>query len=193
MKRSVTRYHALLGTSLVMVAVITACARNPEPRAGAKSASAGGARESSGASSTVQLVELRGRVVNSGTDHFTITTLAVGDAPATRLGGELRDELRTLAGAEVLVRGVIDTSGPGRSLDVREYELLTIDGKRPRVGRVVVRGGDVWLAATDTLRLVPTLDALLDLRGAKIWVVGASEPGGAGLRVESYGVIARAR
>jgi hypothetical protein len=51
----------------------------------------------------------------------------------------------------------------------------------------------VWLAAVDTLQLVPALDALRNLAGAKIWVVGATRPGEAGLRVESYGVIARAR
>lgn len=141
---------------------------------------------------SAEQVELSGRVVNSGTDRFAITTLQVENSRPTRLVGDLRSELRTLGGAEVRVRGVIDSAGRGRALRVQEYELLSIDGKRPRVGRVLVRDSGLWLAASDTVRLVPELAALRDRAGAKIWVVGTSDPGGTELRVESYGVIAPA-
>lgn len=183
------RHHARLGTLLLAVASLVACARNPEPRAGTDSAPADSGARSGDAASPSQEVELRGRVVNSGTDRFTFTTLDVQGAPATRLTGTLRDELRTLSGAEVMVRGAIDSSGPGRALEVREYEVLSIGGKRPHVGRVLLRGDELWLAASDTLRLIPALDALRERVGAKIWVVGTSEAGGTELRIESYGVI----
>jgi hypothetical protein len=187
------RQRVLSGAALFLGLVVAACAHNPEPRAGADSAPADSAANVSGTQSTRQEVELTGKVLNSGTDRFTVTTLEVADAPSTTLTGELLDELRTLAGAQVRVRGVVDSAGAWRSLDVREYEVLAINGKRPHVGIVLLREGSVWLAASDTLQLVPALDALRDRTGAKIWVVGSSDAGGTELRIESYGVIAPAR
>lgn len=182
-----------LAVSLPVLAmvVLAACAHNPEPRAGSESASAGIRDSASDAS--VSLTELTGRLMNGGTDRFTITTLQTSDGRAARLTGDLRDELRTLGGAEVTVRGVMDSSGASGSLDVREYEVLDIDGRRPHVGVVLARDGELWLAAADTLRLIPALDALRERTGAKIWVVGASDSAAKELRVESYGVIAPAR
>jgi hypothetical protein len=176
---------------MLVIAALAACAHNPEPRAGSESASAGGADSAPGTSSS--LTELTGRVMNGGTDRFTITTLQTRDGRAVRLTGELRDELRTLSGADVMVRGVMNSSGAGDVFDAREYEVLEIDGRRPHVGVLLARGGELWLAATDTLRLVPALDALRERAGAKIWVVGASDSAAKELRIESYGVIAPAR
>ena len=184
--------RVLSGAPLLLGIVLAACAHNPDPRAGADSAPADSAANASDTQSSREEVELTGKVLNSGTDRFTVTTLEVADAPSTALTGELRDELRALAGAEVRVRGMMDSAGVGRSLDVRDYELLAINGKRPHVGIVLLREGAVWLAASDTLQLVPTLDALRDRTGAKIWVVGSSDAGGTALRIESYGVIAPA-
>lgn len=181
----------MLSASLPLCIALVACAHNPEPRAGADSSPADGAVASSD-DATAQLVELTGRVVNSGTEQFSITTLQIENAPPTRLVGDLRDELRTLAGAEVKVRGLVDSAGPGRSLRVREYEVLSINGQRPLVGTLLVRDSGIWLAARDTMRLVPELAALRERTGAKIWVVGTSDPDGTSLRVESYGVIAPA-
>jgi hypothetical protein len=176
---------------VLAMAVLAACAHNPEPRSGAESVSAGGADSAAGA--PVSLTELTGRVMNGGTDRFTITTLQSRDGRVVRLTGDLRDELRTLAGAELMVRGVMDATGASDSLDVREYEVLEIDGRRPHVGVLLARGSELWLAAADTLRLVPALDALRERAGAKVWVVGASDSAAKSLRVESYGVIAPAR
>ena len=175
---------------VLAMALLGACAHNPEPRAGSESASATSADSAPGASAS--LTELTGRVMNGGTDRFTVTTLQPNDGHAVRLSGDLRDELRTLGGAEVTVRGVMDSSDAGGSLDVREYEVLQIDGRRPHVGVVLAHDGELWLAATDTLRLVPALDALRERAGAKVWVVGASDAAAKELRVESYGVIAPA-
>lgn len=177
--------------SLIAIVALAACSHNPEPRAGAESASASGA--DSAASTPASLSELTGRLMNSGTDRFTITTLQTSDGRAIRLTGDLRAELRTLSGADVMVRGAIYSGGADDSFDVREYEVLAIDGRRPQVGVLLARGGELWLAATDTLRLVPTLDELRERVGAKIWVVGTSDSAAKELRVESYGVIAPAR
>ena len=187
-----TRF-ARAGASLSLFAIgaLAACSHNPEPRAGAESASAGGA--DSAASTPASLTELTGRLINSGTDRFTITTLQTHEGRAIRLGGDLRAELRTLSGADVMVRGVIDSSAADDSFDVRDYEVVAIDGRQPHVGVLLARGGELWLAAGDTLRLVPTLDALRERAGAKIWVVGAIDSVAKELRVESYGVIAPAR
>lgn len=183
--------RAAASLPVLAIAVLAACAHNPDPRAGSESASAGGADSAPGASAS--LTELTGRVMNGGTDRFTITTLQPRDGRAVRLTGDLRDELRTLGGADVMVRGVMDSSGASGSLDVREYEVIEIDGRRPHVGVVLAHDGELWLAAGDTLRLIPALDALRERAGAKIWVVGASDSAARELRVESYGVIAPAR
>ena len=106
-----------------------------------------------------------------------------------RRHGDLQRELRALAGAEVLVRGTLDSTGGGRVLNVREYELLSINGRRPHVGTLLVREAGVYLAASDTLRLIPDLAALREHAGAKIWVVGSTDSSTKELRVESYGVI----
>jgi len=88
---------------------------------------------------------------------------------------------------------VMDSRGARGSLDVREYEVIEIDGRRPHVGVVLAHDGELWLAAGDTLRLVPALDALRERAGAKIWVVGTIDAAAKELRVESFGVIAPAR
>jgi hypothetical protein len=181
--------RARLALAVTMAAAIAACARNPEPRAGAESASAAGVDSDT----TSSLTEAKGRVVNGGTDRFPTTSLVADDGSATRLGGALLEELRALAGAELSVRGVMSSGGAERSLDVREYEVLAIDGQRPLVGIVLVRDGGLWLASSDTLRLVPALDALRQRAGAKVWVVGTHDAEAGELRVQSYGVIALAR
>jgi hypothetical protein len=136
------------------------------------------------------MLELRGRVVNGGTDRFSVTTLVRSDSPPTTLVGSLVDELRMLAGADVAVRGLPDSSRGMPTFDVRAYDVLAIDGRRPRVGVLVARGDELWLASSDTLRLVPALEALRERVGARIWVVGRSDSTSGELHVESYGVIA---
>lgn len=181
--------HLRVALAVIAGVALAACARNPEPRAGAESAPAVGGDSSAPASA---LTEAKGRVLNGGTDHFPVTSLVADDGSAIRLGGALLGELRALSGAQLLVRGVPRSSGAEPSLDVREYEVLAIDGQRPRVGIVLARDGGLWLASSDTLRLVPALDALRERAGAKVWVVGTSDSAARELRIQSYGVIAKA-
>lgn len=181
-----------MGGSLLTLAVaaLAACAHNPEPRADSGSAAAEGT--DSAGSPTTPLSEIAGRVMIGGTDRFPVITLRRSDGRAFLLTGDLVNELRRLGGAEVAARGVVETSGMGASLEVREYEVLAVDGQRPHVGVLLARGDDLWLAGSDTLRLVPALDALRQNVGAKIWVTGASDSAAKELRVGSYGVIAPA-
>ncbi len=186
-------YHgAVMRGSLFALAVVAlaACAHNPQPRADSGSAAAEGS--DTAGSVTTPLAEVTGRVMVGGTDRFIVVTLQRRDGRAFQLTGDLVNELRRLGSAEVAVRGVVDTSGTA-SLDVHEYEVLAIDGQRPRVGVLLARGDELWLAAGDTLRLVPVLDAMRGIVGAKIWVTGASDAAAKELRVGSYGVIAPAR
>jgi hypothetical protein len=174
--------------ALLAGAVLGACAHNPEP--GSDPAGAPAAEEAGIQDTSREMLELRGRVVNSGTDRFSVTTLVRSDSPPTTLAGPLVDELRTLAGADVAVRGLADSSRAMPTLDVRVYEVLAIDGRRPRVGVLIARGDELWLESSDTLRLIPALEALRERVGAKVWVVGRSDSTSGELRVESYGVIA---
>lgn len=187
-----SRRIGMRGSLLALAAVaLIACAHNPEPRADSGSAAA--EVSDSTRSAIAPLAELTGRVTNGGTDRFVVTTLRGSDGRTFLLTGGLIDELRRLGGADIMARGVLDSSATGRSLDVREYELLAIDGQRPHVGVLIAHGDELWLAAGDTLRLVPALDALRQQVGAKIWVVGATGSTAKELRVGSYGVLAPAR
>lgn len=187
------RRIAALHTILLLAASAAACARNPEPRAGSDSLPADSAAAAE-QSMQPQEERLTGRIVNSGTERLVITTLQVEGQGPTRLVGALESELRRLSGATVSVVGTVDSTGPppGVSLDVREYELLSINGQRPLVGTVLVRDDGIWLAAADTVRLVPELQELRDHAGARVWVVGTASANGSELRVGSYGVIAPA-
>jgi len=177
-----------IAAALMVAAGLAACARTPDPRSAAESLAT-----PAGTDDSVALTAAEGRVVNSGTDRARITSLVSEGGTATLLTGPLIHELRSLNGAQLLVRGVMQDAGAqgGRSLSVRDYEVLAIEGQRPHVGKVIRQGDALWLASSDTLRLVPPLAALHDLVNIKIWVVGESDSSARELRVQSYGVIAQ--
>lgn len=181
-------YRVRATAALLACAVLGACAHNPEP--GSDPSGVPSAEEAGVQDTSREMLELSGRLVNSGTDRFSRTTLVRSDSPPTTLEGPLVDELRMLAGADVAVRGLADSSRAMPTLDVRAYEVLAIDGRRPRVGVLIARGDELWLESSDTLRLIPALEALRERVGAKVWVVGRSDSTSGELRVESYGVIA---
>jgi hypothetical protein len=184
------RIGMYFAVALIAGSGLAACARNPDPKSAAESASS-----PRGDDESVALTAAEGRVVNGGTDRARITSLVSEGGTTTRLVGPLIYELRSLDGAELLVRGVMQDEsaerGCGRVLSVREYEVLAIDGQRPHVGKVIRQGDALWLAASDTLRLVPQLDELGVLVETKIWVVGESDSAARELHIQSYGVIAQ--
>jgi hypothetical protein len=135
---------------------------------------------------------VEGRVAVKGADPFAqVIVSPVPGAPAGEVAivGALRSELATLHGAQVRVWGRAVANGqpvPRRAIEATGYEIVAINGERPYVGELVARQGGVWLADK---RLVAAPVELLQMVGAKVWVVGRSA--GSDLQVQSYGIIVR--
>jgi hypothetical protein len=125
---------------------------------------------------------IRGRINASGTDHEPITTLQVEGRMALIVTGPLEPELRSLAGAIVVVRGA-ESGTARRTIHVESYEIVEIDGARPFVG--VVLSGDRLAAGADTLILVGAPEGMRT--GGRVWITG--ERTGTQLRVSSWGAI----
>jgi hypothetical protein len=107
------------------------------------------------------------------------------------LVGELTAELRRLLGAEVLVAGpALPNPGlvPQRAVQVARYEIVSVAGGRPVVGKVDQWQGRLWLVrAADTLELLAAPADLASRLGAKVFVLGPVDAGR--VRVTSYGVL----
>lgn len=126
---------------------------------------------------------IRGRVIPSGTEHEPITTLQVEGRMALVLTGPLEPELRSLAGAVVVVHGPESGSPARRTIRVESYEVMDIEGQRPVVGDVLPGGR--LAAGPDTLTLAAVPDGMRV--GSRVWITG--ERRGAQLIVASWGVI----
>ena len=156
--------------------------------AGARGGQSGGApmpmSEPQAATDTVA----QGVVVVTGADPFA-QVVARGAAGDVALTGALREELATLHGAEVRVRGrpmANRQPRPARAVEVTSYEIVAINGERPYVGELAGRDGGLWLHG---MRLAGASDELRGAVGAKVWVLGRRADGE--LQVLSYGIIAR--
>ncbi len=107
------------------------------------------------------------------------------------LVGEFAAELRRLEGAEVLVAGPPLANPrlvPPRAVDVSRYEIVSVAGSRPVVGKVDRWQGRLWLVrAADTLELLAAPADLASRLGAKVFVLGPVDAGR--IRVTSYGVL----
>jgi hypothetical protein len=130
--------------------------------------------------------ELRGKVVVTGSEPSTFVML-VGNEGNVELVGDLEPEMRRLAGAGLLVRGSLQGSRPGQTLEVRDYEIMDIDGEVPSTGVLRNQNGRLWLTGKDTLELSGVPEALGEKDGAKVWIVG--QRSGSSLTVQSYGII----
>ena len=130
---------------------------------------------------------LTGKVVAGGLAAAPTTSLAIEGGTPTTLTGPLEPELRRLGGATVWVTGT-PVAGPNATFSVTRYEIVSIDGAKPLVGRVVSREGATWLATErDTVKLLSAPSELTTRAGAKVWVVGRRA--GRDLTTQSYGVI----
>jgi predicted small secreted protein len=131
---------------------------------------------------------LTGQLAITGADPLTFVTLQPEGRRAVQLTGGYESELRNLAGAVVRVQGR-PTAGPlpGPALEVSAYDIVSIDGQRPRVGVLQAAGGEYRLAGAEPVRLVGVPPELGRHAGAKIWVVGVRD--GDALRLHSYGII----
>ena len=131
---------------------------------------------------------LTGKVAAVGLAVSPSTLLQVEGGRPTTLVGPLEPELRRLGGATVWVAGDPVTGPPNATFRVTRYDILSIDGAKPLVGRVVTRDGAPWLATDrDTVRLETAPAELAAQTGAKVWVIGRRT--GAELTTQSYGVI----
>jgi hypothetical protein len=128
---------------------------------------------------------LRGTVVVSGIGPTPLTTLTRATGAPVVVTGPLEPELRSLAGAIVLVHGR-SASTPRPSIEALRYEIVEIDGVRPVVG-TVQPGGTRLLVGDDTLTLEGLTEPPPD--GSRIWVIGGRHDGI--LRVQSWGLIRR--
>jgi hypothetical protein len=129
--------------------------------------------------------ELLGKVVVTGSEPSTSVRL-VGDERNVELVGDLEPEMRRLAGASLLVRGSLQGSRPNQ-LEVKEYEIMDIDGEVPSTGILRNRNGRLWLTGKDTLELIGAPEALRGKDGVKAWIIG--QRSGISLAVQSYGII----
>lgn len=131
---------------------------------------------------------LEGRIIVTGGAPEPLTTLVMEDRSVV-LSGELVPELRRLDGATVRAYGRLEGEGPGDAIDVVDYEILEIDGQRPRVG-VLVMGEQGVALETEIGERFPLVGApagLRDRMGARVWVVGTVREGS--LLLQSYGII----
>jgi hypothetical protein len=133
---------------------------------------------------------LRGRVAVVGNVPFTRPVIQAAGRQV-ELTGALEPELRRLAGAEVEVRGRrARGSLPGlEAIEVMEYEVLSVDGAAPHVGRLEEgEDGSWWLNTEEGRRRLSSVpESLRQRTGARIWVIGAD--GADGISVRSYGII----
>jgi hypothetical protein len=131
---------------------------------------------------------MTGKIVPAGMATDPRTILQVEGGGSTTLTGPLESELRRLGGAVVWVSGAPTAGPPNATLAVTRYEIVSIDGAKPVVGRLSVRDGDTWLTTDrDTVKLVSVPAELGTKVGAKVWVVGRQS--GNELALQSYGVI----
>ena len=134
-------------------------------------------------SGTLVAIEEKGRAV---------CLLRTEDGTHVRLSGKLEKGLVGLPGAHVLLEGKLRPSVPYPEVDVRNYTILSISGKRPFVGVLRKEDGRFRLESGQGRALELDVGGLeegaLPKPGATLWVTGSVV--GDTLRVERFGVLA---
>ncbi|HUE96070.1 MAG TPA: hypothetical protein VMN39_05395 [Longimicrobiaceae bacterium] len=132
---------------------------------------------------------LRGvvRIVGSAPVNVQVV-LQPAEGGSVRLTGPLRDELATLAGAEVAVRGVLGPSPDplaDRQLEAIGYDIVAIDGLPVLVGEIVsVQGQQARMRTAEGEEVVLDVPAGVFRVGQKVWVQGPQR-----VSVQSFGVV----
>ncbi|WP_419162134.1 hypothetical protein [Candidatus Palauibacter sp.] len=122
-----------------------------------------------------------------GSEPFPFTIVQAEDGRSRIVTGVFRDEVRRLAGAQVRVTGrLVQGEQPGTALEASSYELVSVDGERPLLGRLErdVDGFHLARPGGRVTRLDSVSGQLARRVGSLIWVV-LDERGG----VSGYGVI----
>lgn len=130
---------------------------------------------------------LEGKVRQVGSTPFA-RTVVEGDSASAAVEGELAAELSRLVGARVRVTGErAEGEGPGPSLLVESYEILSVDGDEPLVGVLRHEAGVGYRLETEEGGTVPLRGVPTELgaaEGGKVWVVTGSDGG-----VQRYGIL----
>lgn len=154
--------------------LVTACAA---PGASTQGAAAGGADRAEG------IV----RVVGSAPLDVHVIVQPDG-AEAVRVTGPLRDEIRRLSGARVVVHGDLERSEApiaSRQLEATDYQIVSINGQPVVLGTVQGRTGGWTVLRTrdgETVYLSGVPESVRT--GQTIWVQGQHS-----LIVQSFGVL----
>jgi len=131
--------------------------------------------------------QMEGSVRLAGADPNVMVMLQpTTGGSEVQLTGEHLMELERLGGVTIAVEGPMMTS-PRPSIDVRAYQIRSVNGQRPSVGIVISRAGELWLQGDSTIRLTGVPEGLRNQVGAKVWIVGRVT--GGALQPESYGII----
>ncbi len=134
--------------------------------------------------------QLEGRVFVTGQESASGATLVTENGQSVSLLGDLEPELRRLSGATIRIDGTQTDRGPGRSLEVHDYMVLSIDGEQPAVGFLVDAHGRLALAGRDTVELGSVPEDLRNQEGSKVWIVGPRA--GGKLDIRSFGILREA-
>lgn len=141
---------------------------------------------------------LTGRVAHVGHQPFIKTVLHTAEPKTYLIAGAMYPELKNLRGATVKVAGTIIGTDPFYNLtilDVREYQVLTVDkGVKPWIGTLTVNH-DLYLITDQGRKIAldgPLVADLIKQKGAKIWVTGTFRLKGLFkrvLRIDAFGII----
>jgi hypothetical protein len=129
-------------------------------------------------------VTARGTVRRLGSEGAVRTVIQ--GAESTVVLGDYEDEIGRIAGAEVWVSGVAETSAYGPAIRASTYRILSVDGEIPVVG-VLAEDPDGFYVVRDDGSIVrlDVSERLAAARGAKVWVVLGAD----GVTVNRYGIL----
>ncbi len=182
--------HTSLFATFALSVAGMACTRTRPGTPANQPETASAARDTTSASpvATASETVLTGKIAAVGLAMSPVTSLEIEGAKATTLVGPLEPELRRLGGATVWVAGSPVSGPPNATFTVSRYEILSIDGAKPLVGRLTMRDGAPWLVTDrDTVKLAKAPAELMAKSGAKVWVIGRRS--GTELTTQTYGVI----
>lgn len=128
-----------------------------------------------------------GQVRQVGSTPF-VRTIVSGEDTTVRVTGPYEEELSRVTGARVrILGGPAEETFPEPALRVTSYEILSVDGAKPLVGRLrrgEERGYYLEMPGGREANLSIVPDGLRARVGAKVWLV-LSEQG----VVQRYGVL----
>lgn len=150
-----------VGFALCLAATGSACAREARPSGFAWIGSVG-----------PEAVEGRVRVVGSAPFSQAVVEPDAGEGMVVT--GPYRSEIQRLSGAHVRITGHYEKGQLSETvLEATSYEILSVDGDRPLIGRLEEDDGGFFLAGTaGEMRRVGVISESLQTHvGSIVWVV----------------------